>query len=525
MQSSAFSLVSFSSFIVLLLGISLYTQEQGLSQIFSTLSHRAGLCRPDSESLHTFLPHTASWNTWFHPQRAGPDPPRERRKGWNILYHLGGYGPWIEKVDGTASTIGQGDAVAPPVGCVVDQIHVMSRHTERYPTKSVGDRHLDLLSRIKSASVALNGSLAFVNNWTYFTDEPSKDFDQLTTTGPYAGTLQAFTAGVRFRTRYANLLPKRKIRLWASDSQRVIDTARYFASGLFGSMWEKDGTAELQIIPETFERRADTLTPGDTCLKYLEDKELGHDNGANMQSLFRDSYAPEIADRLQSEGNEALGRLTNLDIFSMQEMCGFETIVRGFSPWCDVFTEDEWDHFEYARDLIHYYRAGPGNPYAGAMGWLWLNATADLLQDGPDAGTMFLSFVHDGDIAPLLVALDILSDQAYDPHLPTSHIAADRVWRTAAVLPMGGRVTFERLVCGSSAETSPSNNVFVRVNINDGIVPLSECSSGPGSSCPLTEFLHFVRRRKEEVGDFAEVCGLDGDVGRITFLRQEPQEI
>lgn len=90
---------------------------------------------------------------------------------------------------------------------------------------------------------------------------------------------------------------------------------------------------------------------------------------------------------------------------------------------------------------------------------------------------------------------------------------------------MGGRVTFERLVCGSSAETSPSNNVFVRVNINDGIVPLSECSSGPGSSCPLTEFLHFVRRRKEEVGDFAEVCGLDGDVGRITFLRQEPQEI
>lgn len=156
-------------------------------------------------------------------------------------------------------------------------------------------------------------------------------------------------------------------------------------------MWEKDGTAELQIIPETFERRADTLTPGDTCLKYLEDTELGHDNGANMQSLFRDSYTPEIADRLQSEGNEALGRLTNLDIFSMQEMCGFETIVRGFSPWCDVFTEDEWDHFEYARDLIHYYRAGPGNPYAGAMGWLWLNATADLLQDGPDAGTMFLS--------------------------------------------------------------------------------------------------------------------------------------
>lgn len=213
----------------------------------------------------------------------------------------------------------------------------------------------------------------------------------MTNTGPYAGTLQSFMTGVRFRTRYAHLIPKRKTRLWASDSQRVIDTARYFASGLFGSQWEKDGIAELHIIPETFERRADTLTPGDTCLKYLEDTDLGHDNGAHMLSLFQDSYAPTISDRLHSQGNDAFDRFTNLEVFSMQEMCGFETIVRGSSPWCDVFTEDEWDHFEYARDLIHYYRAGPGNPYAGAMGWLWLNATANLLQDGPDAGTMFFS--------------------------------------------------------------------------------------------------------------------------------------
>ncbi|KAL1859861.1 hypothetical protein Plec18167_006333 [Paecilomyces lecythidis] len=326
--------------------------------------------------------------------------------------------------------------------------------------------------------------------------------------------------GVRFRTRYAHLLPKDRTRLWASDSQRVIDTARYFASGLFNSIWDRDGIAELQIIPETFERGADTLTPGDTCLKYLEDTELGHDNGARMQSLFRESYAPSIANRLRSEDNEALGRLSNLDIFSMQEMCGFETTVRGFSPWCDVFTEDEWDCFEYARDLIHYYRAGPGNPYAGAMGWLWLNATANLLQNGPESGSMFLSFAHDGDIAPLLVALDILSDRVNDPHLPTSHIATDRVWRTATVLPMGGRITFERLSCGSSGVTL-AEDVFIRVNINDGIVSLPDCSSGPGSSCPLAEFLKFVRRRKEEVGDFAEVCGLDGDVGWITFLRQD----
>lgn len=75
----------------------------------------------------------------------------------------------------------------------------------------------------------------------------------------------------------------------------------------------------------------------------------------------------------------------------MQEMCGFETTVRGSSKWCNVFSQDEWLKFEYARDVIHFYRTGPGNQYAMAMGWLWLNATASLIQKGPEAGPVFFS--------------------------------------------------------------------------------------------------------------------------------------
>ena len=75
----------------------------------------------------------------------------------------------------------------------------------------------------------------------------------------------------------------------------------------------------------------------------------------------------------------------------MQEMCGFETLVRGSSPWCDVFSHEDWRNFEYARDVIHYYRAGSGNPFGAVMGWLWLNATANLLEAGPGAGTLFFS--------------------------------------------------------------------------------------------------------------------------------------
>ena len=251
--------------------------------------------------------------------------------------------------------------------------------------------HLRFLKRVKALQIPLNGSLTFLNNWTYFTDRPSRNFGQLTSTGPFAGTLGAFTTGVRLRTRYSQLMPPNSTtRLWASDSERVIDTARYFASGLFGLDWETSQKAELQVIPESFERGADTLTPGGTCYNYLEDKVYGHEYGANMLAQFQESYIQDIATRLIRD-NLALENLTNMEVYGMQEMCGFETMVRGSSPWCNVFTEQDWLHFEYARDLVHYYRAGPGNPYAGAMGWLWLNATTTLLRAGPVAGTMFFS--------------------------------------------------------------------------------------------------------------------------------------
>ncbi|KAL4898767.1 histidine phosphatase superfamily [Aspergillus ambiguus] len=457
-------------------------------------------------------PHYASWNSWFHPARSGIPGGRTgpSENDWNLLYHLGGNGPWIEKV-GDAEL----DGIDPPRGCSVDQVHMMSRHAERYPTTSAGTRHLDLINRIQEANFVLNGSLSFLNNWTYFTDDPRKDFDQLTRTGPYAGTLQAFTTGVRFLTRYAHLLPQgAHTRFWASDSERVIESARYFATGLFGLDWESGGKATLEIIPETLDRRADTLTPGDTCLRYLEDTVTGHDMGVNMLGRFQQTYIPPIARRLvDNENNGGLGLLSNLEVYSMQEMCGFETIARGSSPWCDVFTHEDWKNFEYARDLIHYYRAGPGNPYAGTMGWLWLNATNSLLHAGPEAGTMFFSFVHDGDIAPFLTALDILKDDKYDPDLPTTHAVPDRVWRTSSVMPMGGRIVLERMSCSSSA--------YVRVSINDRTVPLPYCQTGPGRSCPLREFAGHVERRRREVGEYGEVCGLeDVEEGGITFLRQ-----
>ncbi|KAF8472654.1 multiple inositol polyphosphate phosphatase [Kalaharituber pfeilii] len=440
---------------------------------------------------------------------------------WNLLYHLGGNGPWVQRVDNLVK-----GGIDVPKGCKVDMVHMMSRHGERYPTQSAGERMITLVNRIKSSQQQKKGSLAFLNNWDYFSHAPQRHFEHLTTTGPYAGSLEIFGTGVKLRTRYQHLwndttaYPPPTV-FWASECDRVVNTARYFGMGFFGLGYEKSGIAKLEIISEAEDRGGDTLTPGETCKRYNEDPVNGHDLGVKKLEEYRSTYLGKISKRLEKE-NPGFN-FTDSEIYSMQEMCGFETTVRGSSKWCDVFTEDEWLKFEYARDVIHYYRTGPGNPYARAMGWLWVNATANLIQKGPNAGTVFFSFVHDGDIVPMLASLGLFDDKI---DLPVDHIYKNRRWKTSQIVPMGGRIVFERMTCEAISKHKKSQDgIFVRFNVNDGIVALPGCDSGPGNSCPLDQFIAHVAERGRLGGDFREVCGLDpGAPDRPTFLKQPGRE-
>lgn len=333
-------------------------------------------------------PHQASWRSWWHPylddgktiengSGAGTT-----NKDWNILYHLGGNGPWVEKV---ADIVPSGIAV--PDGCDVEQVHMMARHAERYPTKAAGRNQRAVVDKMKRSDVQFSGALSFFNNWDLFwTDDVV--LEQLTSTGPFSGRLGAFTTGVRLRTRYHHLFERavasNRTSYWASGSQRVIETARHFALGFFGL----DASPHLQVISEKKSRGADTLTPGRTCLGNLIDSQEGKAKGYRLMGEYRNTYLPAIAARLSASTGV---NFTTQDIFSMQEMCGFEITVRGRSDWCNVFTQEDFLAFEYARDILHYYRAGPGQKYAAAMGWLWVNATTNLMREGPSAGPLFFS--------------------------------------------------------------------------------------------------------------------------------------
>ncbi len=76
-------------------------------------------------AFYTLVPYSSSWRSWWHAQRHEGSTGGVIEKGWNLLYHLGGNGPWIEKVDGVVDA-----GVGPPEGCRVEQVHMVSVMTE-----------------------------------------------------------------------------------------------------------------------------------------------------------------------------------------------------------------------------------------------------------------------------------------------------------------------------------------------------------------------------------------------------------
>ena len=163
-----------------------------------------------------------------------------------------------------------------------DGVCVWTRHAHLPRTYKSYQKTSHRLSRISEPLGILYKELfrplclsSFIRFFVYFLSYPSADkraclytaapdehFEKLTTTGPYAGVLEAFTTGVKLATRYGHLwnyTVHNVTHLWAGDSGRVVDTARHFSAGFFGL---DSPAAKVIAISEAADRGGDTLTPG-----------------------------------------------------------------------------------------------------------------------------------------------------------------------------------------------------------------------------------------------------------------------
>lgn len=192
----------------------------------------------------------------------------------------------------------------------------------------------------------------------------------------------------------------------------------------------------------------------------------------------------------------------------------------GYSPWCELFTYEEWQGFEYSIDLSFYGNNQFGSPTGRAVGigyveevlarlnhHLITTATAQdniTLDSQPSTfplnQTLYFDFSHDTNIAAILTAFGLTQ---FAQFLPTTGPPKDQQLIVSRNEPFGARLDIELITSphpvtanrtySGSQYTSGEETKYIHFILNQRTLPLgksfAECGERKDGWCELSTFL------------------------------------
>ena len=416
---------------------------------------------------------------------------------FNPLEHLGGVTPYFEPNDPPADP-------SPPLGCTPVRAAYLVRHAAIYANDFDFEHYIepfvDKWKNHTSIDWTKIPSLSFLASWT----PPISTAEQELLT--HVGKLEAAQLGINLGFKYPGLKQPKKI--WTSSAERTFESAKALVRG-----FEKDDNAiGVVSVYESKEGGANTLTPYSSCPKYSPAA------GSDQSSVYLDAFTKPIIARLNAAAPGF--EFTAEDIYGMMELCGYESVIRGRSPFCDLdlFTPDDWLGWEYTADVMYHYNVGYGSEVSGPIGFPWLNATANLLtadSAGADAEDLYVSFTHRELPPTVLVAMGLFNNSAFggseatiNSTMPGDRINHRRAWKSSRILPFLTNIAIERLNCSGSPGFEDGD--YYRVLVNNAPQPLPDCADGPGvSTCSREGFGTFLKEREVRFNGYSDKCGVD----------------
>lgn len=426
-----------------------------------------------------------------------------KHRNFDLFKKWGNLSPWYSVGRGA---FGLDSDPEVPETCRVTGLHFLHRHGARYPTEwaSYGGP-AQLADRLNKAAEkwTASGDLEFLNEWTY------KLGEELLT--PF-GRQQLYDLGISMRLKYGFLLKNftesNTIPVFRTESQdRMLHSALNFAIGFFG--YPLDGQYQQSITIEA-PGFNNTLAPYDTCKNSKVPSKA--DRGVYYVKRWAAKYLAHARARLQHQlsGYE----LTIEDVYVMQQMCAYETVAIGYSKFCELFTEKEWEGFNYALDLSFWYNSAFGSPVARVQGYGWIkellarlthtpikehnSSTNSTLDDNPTTfplnQSLYVDATHEVVVLNIITALNLTNFAASGP-LPDTHIPPNRSFEVSKLAPFATNIQFQLLECTSV----PGEQI--RIIINDGVTPLTGirgCPEQKDGMCPVDTFVKAQQELLEE---------------------------
>ncbi|KAJ7211760.1 phosphoglycerate mutase-like protein [Mycena pura] len=446
------------------------------------------------------------------PGLVTPDASRAKGKHrkFDILTKWGNLSPWYSMARGA---FGVRAGPQPPDTCRVTGMHLLHRHGARYPTAWAsygGPATFPPRINANTSAWTASGDLDFLNEWTYKLGE-----EVLT---PF-GRQQLFDLGISMRLKYGFLLKNftesNTIPVFRTESQdRMLASARNFAIGFFGYPFEGQYQQSVTIEQSGFNN---TLAPYMTCPNAFNASKA--DRGRAYLDKWASIYLENALARLQPQMKGFELRIE--DVYIFQQLCAYETVALGYSKFCELFTEEEWDGFDYSFDLYFWYNAAFGFPLGRALGIGYAqelvarlthtaiathnSSTNATLDDSPITfplgQSLYVDATHEVVVLHVLTALNLSTLAAQGPP-PADHIPRHRTFRASQLAPFATNVQFQLLECTSVPGPQ------IRVIVNDGVVPLTGvagCGAQRDGMCALGAF---VAAQKTIIGatDWAYAC-------------------
>lgn len=250
-----------------------------------------------------------------------------------------------------------------PAGCEITFAQVLSRHGARDPTASKTVKYNETIQQIQENVQAFTSDYAFLQDYVY-----TLGADQLT----IFGEQEMVNSGIKYYERYESLAKSFPPFFRSSSEARVVESAQNFSQGYHQALLA-DGNAtapntfpySIVVISEAAGSN-NTLNHG-LCTDFEDgtDSNIADDAQATWQAIF----VPPIMARLNQ--NLPGANLSPMQTIYMMDLCPFNTVASStgaISPFCALFSLDEWHQYDYYQSLGKYYGFSNGNPLGPTQG-------------------------------------------------------------------------------------------------------------------------------------------------------------
>ena len=379
-----------------------------------------------------------------------------------------------------------------PEQCEITFAQVLSRHGARDPTLGKSIRYKETVHKIHSNAQSYSESFKFIQDYVY-----ELGSDQLSVFGEQ----QLVNSGQQFYNRYQKLARNITPFIRSADQNRVVQSALNWTQG-FHKARMADYSDGKDNYPYPILNISEAAGQNNTLDHGLCTAFENSTSGSEVQRIWVDTFISPILRRLND--NLPGVNLSSTEAIFIMDLCPYETVhspTGKLSPFCNLFTEREWQEYDYYQSLGKYYGYSWGSSLGATQGVGFANeliarltgtpvrdhtSTNHTLDSSnvtfPLGAALYADFSHDNDMTAIFSALGLYNETEPPAKDMMQNAEQMKGYSASWTVPFAARAYFEKMTCAGATEE------YVRVIVNDRILPLKSCGGDGLGRCTLSAF-------------------------------------